>query len=76
MGTDNAYKYMESSDILLHLLLAKFTASLIIFQKEQFSLILRIITWKMNDRNKPKDSNHNDKSNTNLNSSNPKVIVT
>ena len=45
-GTNSAHKSMRKNDILLHLLLAKFTATLTVDQKQQFSLILELIIEK------------------------------
>ena len=46
-GTNSAHKSMRNNDILLHLLLAKFTATLTVDQKQQFSMILQLITKKI-----------------------------
>ena len=46
MGTMNAHRYMNPNDILRHLLLAEFTATLTIEQKKKFSLLPKIITTK------------------------------
>ena len=45
-GTNLAHKSMRKNDILLHLLLAKFIATLTVDQKQQFSLILKLIMEK------------------------------
>ena len=46
MGTMKAHRYMNKDDILLHLLLAKFTSTLTFEQRNQFCLILNIISKK------------------------------
>ena len=45
-GTNSAHKSMNKNDIALHLLLAKFTATLTVDQKHQFTLILKLIMNK------------------------------
>ena len=48
-GTNLAHKSMRKNDILLHLLLAKFTATLTVDQKQQFAMILELIMKKNNE---------------------------
>ena len=45
-GTMNGHRYMETYDILLHLLVARFTATLTVDQRNIFYLILEIIMRK------------------------------
>ena len=49
MGTMKAHRYMNTDDILLHLLLAKFTFTLSSEQRKLFCLILQLIRKKAND---------------------------
>ena len=49
MGTTKAHRYMNTDDILLHLLLTKFTFTLSSEQRKQFCLILQLIRKKAND---------------------------
>ena len=62
MGTMNAHRYMNKDDILLHLLLAKFTATLSCEQKKHFGLILQLITKK--DKNGDQKFTYNNKKRT------------
>ena len=54
-GTNLAHKSMRKNDILLHLLLAKFTATLTVDQKQQFAMILELI---MNKNDEESDGNN------------------
>ena len=45
-GTKDGYKLMKKDDVLLHLLLSKFTAGLTVSQKHQLTIILQLITDK------------------------------
>ena len=53
-GTNSSHKSMRKNEILLHLLLAKFIATLTVNQKQQFSMILKLIM-----KNTHEESNRN-----------------
>ena len=57
IGTTHTYKYMTSDDILLHLLLAKFTATLSLEQKNMFCMILQLIMNKRDNGVKKRKTN-------------------
>ena len=79
IGTNLAHKSMSKHDILLHLLLAKFTATLTVDQKQQFSLILKRITEKNHeesDGNTSMEDVFENSKNGSINNINNSVIQT
>ena len=48
-GTSNAYRFVETDDITLHLLIAKFVKTLSRIQRVEFALILEMLNHKLKD---------------------------